>query len=222
MTGASQSASGSPLTVGLDIGTTSCKAVLVDDHGEVLGRCRMSSGLIAGEGTFRHDAAESWWELPRRALAQVAAGFGERIAGVAVCAPVPSLAPVGPEGRPLGPGLLYGDEHSRPPVGDRVSRGAKRPPSDDPTASAEMLHMATWASRAFPHAEGFWPAQAVANASLSGEGVLDLASAFGTGSLYNGAGWDEPTCAAAGIVPSKLPRVAVFGEPVGRVRSALV
>ena len=68
-----------------------------------------------------------------------------------------------------------------------------------------------------PGAAGSWPAQAVANAALGGEGVLDLASAFATGGLFGVAGWSPEACAAAGVAPGQLPRVAVFGEAVGKV-----
>lgn len=218
--GASQSGPSGPLTVGLDIGTTACKALLVDDRGVVVARARFASGLRTGGGVFEHDALSTWRELPRQALSQVTAGYAGQVAGVAICAPVPSLAPVGAGGVPIGPGLLYGDDRGQGDDGRNVPGAKDRAPGgDDPTASEEMLHMAAWAARLYPQAEGYWPAQAVANASLCGEGVLDLASAFGAGPLYNGSGWDDEACAAAGIPPSKLPRVAVFGEAVGFVAS---
>lgn len=84
-----------------------------------------------------------------------------------------------------------------------------------------MLQMASWASGAYPGARGYWPAQAVANASIGGEGVLDLASAFATGALYDGTGWDSAACRSVGISLPELPRVAVFGELVGEVRPEL-
>jgi xylulokinase len=213
MPGASQSSNKGlfPLTVGVDIGTTALKAVAADEDGRVVERLRLPCELVVGpDGQFEHDAAASWWEAPRRAWAQLLASLAPRaVAGVAVSAFMPSVAAVGPEGRPLGPGLLYGD--SRGGDGSAQERGA------DPTASGEMARLARWAASETPEAAGYWPAQAVANAALGGEGVLDLASAFATGGLFGGQGWGPEACAAAGLVPEQLPRVAVFGEAVGKV-----
>ena len=67
-------------------------------------------------------------------------------------------------------------------------------------------------------AAGYWPAQAVANASLGGDGVIDLATAFACGPLLGSSGWDEEACRAAGLAPAQLPRVAFFGEAVGELK----
>jgi xylulokinase len=134
-----------------------------------------------------------------------AGGATAAFEAVAVSAMMPSVAAVDGTGRPVGPGLLYGDTRGR-------QQG-----SADPTASEEMAHLSGWAARHAPEAAGCWPAQAVANASLGGEGVADLASAFAAGPLFNGSGWDPAVCAAAGLAPGQLPRVAVFGEAVGLV-----
>jgi xylulokinase len=204
MSGASQSSGLLELTAGVDIGTTSVKAVAADEDGNVVGRTRLPSHLVIGpNGRFEHDAAATWWEAPRVALQQVLANSA--VQAVSVSAMMPSVAAVDATGRPLGEGLLYGD-------GRGLQKG-----SADPTASDEMAQLSGWAARHAPGAAGYWPAQAVANASLGGEGVADLASAFAAGPLFNGSGWDLAACEAAGLLPSQLPRVAVFGEAVGRV-----
>ncbi len=192
---------------GVDIGTTAVKAVTVDDNGKIFGRARVASRLAIGRGgTFEHEAAASWWEAPRSALRQVL-GAG-RPRAVAVSAMMPSVTAVDGTGRPLGPGLLYGDGRiEASPAGV----------SGDPTASDEMTRLCRWVAARHPAAAGYWPAQAVANASLGGEGVTDLASAFAAGPLFGGSGWDDANCEAAGFPASRLPRVAVFGEAIGRL-----
>jgi xylulokinase len=80
-----------------------------------------------------------------------------------------------------------------------------------------MARLCGWVAARHPSAAGYWPSQAVANASLGGEGVTDLASAFAAGPLFGGSGWDDAACLAAGFAAARLPRVAVFGEAVGRL-----
>jgi xylulokinase len=203
------------LTAGIDVGTSSVKAVVVDEDGNVVERCRLPSRFVAGPGgRFEHDAVATWWEGPRLALRRVLGpgGAGSPVRAVAVSAMMPSVSAVDSTGRPVGPGLLYGDGRGpAQPVGPVPGAG------NDPTASDEMARLAGWAVADAPGAAGCWPAQAVANASLGGEGVIDLASAFATGPLFNGSGWEAPACRAAGLLPTQMPRVAVFGERVGEV-----
>jgi xylulokinase len=204
MSGASQSNSSRGLTAGVDIGTTSVKAVVADEDGHIVERSRLESKLVIGPaGRFEHDAITTWWDTPRAALRGVLAH--RSVQAVSVAAMMPSVAAVDAGGRPLGAGLLYGDGRGR-------QRG-----SADPTASDEMAELSGWAARHAPDATGYWPAQAVANASFGGEGVTDLASAFATGPLFDGSGWNAAACAVAGFLPAQLPRVAVFGEAIGRV-----
>ncbi len=204
MPGASQSSRLSELTAGLDIGTTTVKAVVADEDGNIVQSCRFASELLVEPaGRFEHNATTTWWQGPRDALLQVLSSSSPQ--AVAVSAMMPSVAAVDGAGTPIGPGLLYGD-----------SRGGRRQVAD-PTTSDEMASLCRWAAQDTPGAAGYWPAQAVANASLSGEGVTDLASAFAAGPLFNGSGWDAPACAEAGLSPEQLPRVAVFGEPVGKI-----
>ncbi len=202
------------LTAGIDIGTTTVKAVVVDDEGHIVERRAVPSRLGLGPGgQLEHDARLTWWEAPRQVLADLLAVLGpEVLSAVAVAAFMPSVTAVDAQGCPLGPGLLYGDSRGQGAWG-QGGPGA----TGDPTATDEMARLARWAAGEVPGAAGYWPAQAVANASLGGEGVVDLASAFAAGSLFGGSGWDEAACRSAGLAPGHLPRVAMFGEAVGRV-----
>ncbi len=229
MTEASQSAQTSGLAVGLDIGTTSVKAVAADEAGNIVGRLRLPSKLTVGPtGRFEHDAVATWWECPRELLRETldqlgASGHGEPQA-VAVSAMMPSVAAVDASGRPIGPGLLYGDSRGgssgQGPDAEAAGTGAQR--GADPTTSDEMACLTDWAAADAPGAAGYWPAQAVANAALGGVGVTDLASAFATGTLFGEGGWDASVCEAGGFSPAQLPKVAVFGERIGELDHAAI
>jgi len=98
----------SELTVGIDIGTSSVKAVAADVDGNIVARSRVPQEFfVPSPLRFEHDAAVAWHEGPRRALE----ALGEvRPRAVSVAAMVPSLTAVDIEGVPCAPGLLYGDE----------------------------------------------------------------------------------------------------------------
>ena len=147
------------VTVGLDIGTTSVKAVAADGNGDVVARARIPHRLrIPAPGRMEHDATQAWRRGPRRALAAL---DQPRALGVCVAAMVPSMTAVDRRGIPRTPGLLYGDERGRTES------------SANPAASGEALAFLKWLAAEVPDARGFWPAQAAANFALSGEAALD-------------------------------------------------
>jgi xylulokinase len=117
---------------------------------------------------------------------------------VCVAAMVPSRTAVTARGRPVAPGLLYGDARGG---GDGV----------------EMLGFLRWLAAAAPDASGYWPAQAAANHALCGRGALDSTSAFTAFPLFDGMGWDADLVASAGASVTQLPDVVSGFDAVGRV-----
>src|SRR5437868_12633902 len=81
------------VTVGLDIGTTSVKAVAVDGEGTVLARARVPHGVLTpAAGLFEHDINQAWRDNVVEALALVTRDHAA--AAVNVAAMVPSLGAV--------------------------------------------------------------------------------------------------------------------------------
>jgi xylulokinase len=96
------------VTVGIDIGTSSVKALAVDGDGTVVASARVPHEYrVPAPGRLEHDAAVAWRDGP---LAARAALRVDDVRGVSVSAMVPSLTAVDAAGMPLLPGLLYGDE----------------------------------------------------------------------------------------------------------------
>src|SRR5271170_7125420 len=98
------SPSGRAVTVGVDVGTTSVKALAVDAEGRVVARSRVPHSVVAPEpDVLRHDAKRAWRSGPRKAFEQVTAQLhadGSTLAGVAVAAMVPSMTAVSRRGVP--------------------------------------------------------------------------------------------------------------------------
>ena len=202
--------SGTPATVGVDIGTTSVKAVAADEHGNVLARARVPHVVKEQPaGTFEHDVDQAWRANAVEALAQVAGDVD--VAAVVVSAMVPSLGAVGPDGRSTGPGLIYGDRRGERETSD----------PDAPGDSGELLAFLAWHVAASPDASGYWPAQAVANHALCGRGVIDSTTASTAHPLFDYRSWDEDLAAAAGTTTATLPEVVSGTEPAGKVLDGL-
>jgi len=191
------------ITVGIDIGTTSVKAVAADPDGKVVASARVPHEVrVPRPGRLEHDAAEAWSAGPIRALAEVGA---DGVAAVSVAAMVPSLAPVDATGMPCGPGLLYGDERGH--TGSAAS----------PAESGELVAFLRWLAEATPDAAGYWPAQAVANHALGGGAVLDTSTAATAFPLFDWTAWDETVAAKAGARVDQLPEIVPTAQRAGRV-----
>lgn len=196
------------VTIGIDIGTTAVKAVAADADGRVTARARIPHQVrVPTPDRLEHDAEEAWRRGPLAALDRVRRLLpGPQVRAVAVSAMVPSLTAVDPAGRPLAPGLLYGDERGRV-AGDQPV-----------PALGEAAEFLRWMAAEVPGAAGYWPAPAVANHALTGDAVLDFATAATSFPLFDGTGWDPAACAERGAAVTQMPQVQTIGAAAGQVR----
>lgn len=195
------------VTIGVDIGTTAVKAVAADEDGHVMARTRIPHQLrVPAPDRLEHVADEAWRRGPLAAIAELAKPGA---AAVAVTAMVPSLTAVDEVGKPLTPGLLYGDSRGRGPAG-----------TDSTFLTGEAVEFLRWTAREAPDAKGYWPAAAVANHALAGEAALDQASAATSYPLFDGTGWSEQHCAECGVTADRMPRVEPTGAAIGELRGS--
>ncbi len=196
------------VTIGIDIGTTAVKAVAADENGQVTARVRIPHQLrVPAPDLLEHDADEAWRRGPLTALDRL--GVADARA-VAVAAMVPSLTAVDTAGRPVTPGLLYGDDRGRAPGADNQLL----------PALGEAAEFLRWTAAEAPGAAGYWPAPAVANHALAGEAVIDVATAATAFPLFDGTGWNPAACVERGATADQMPRVETIGTAVGRVRGS--
>ncbi len=194
--------------MGIDIGTTSVKAVAADGDGNVVRRARVPHDLVVvAPDQLEHRPDQAWHDGVRAALGAVADGLD--VVAVDVAAMVPSMCAVDASGRALTPGLLYGD-----------ARGGADA-SADPSQSGEAVGFLRWCAAHAPEAAGFWPAQAMANFALGGESVLDTTTAMTTVPLFDYVGWDEAIAQRAGVRTDQLPRIVPGDQAAGQVSDHL-
>jgi xylulokinase len=196
------------VTIGIDIGTTAVKAVAADADGRVVARARVPHELrVPTPDRLEHNADEAWRQGPLTALDKLARPDA---LAVAVSAMVPSLTAVDSSGRPITPGLLYGDSRGRAPDADTGAQAGPFPVGE----AAEFLR---WTAAQAPDAAGYWPAPAVANYALAGEAVVDFPTAYTALPLFDG-GWNVEACADRGVTVDRMPRVEAPGVAAGQLR----
>jgi len=193
------------VTVGIDIGTSSVKAIAADDDGNVVARARIPHDFhVPSPQRFEHDARIAWHDGPKRALEALGA-IDPR--GVSVAAMVPSLTAVDDAGVPVTPGLLYGDE-----------RGHQAEKSNQPERG-ELTEFLRWQAKERPDARGYWMAQAVANNALSGDPKVSLIVGATAGALFDfkSFGWNADLLAECGARVDQMPTIGAPGEALGEV-----
>ncbi|HMK62153.1 MAG TPA: FGGY-family carbohydrate kinase [Acidimicrobiales bacterium] len=202
------------VTVGIDIGTTATKAVAADAQGNVIARSRVAHRLLTPEPDhIEHEARRAWLQGPLKALAQLSAVAPE-LSGVCVCSMVPSLTGVDRRGRPIGPGLLYGDARGR----GTQPLGRDRGRAEVSEVMPDAVGFLRWAVKEMPAAAGYWPAQAVANYALAGVPAIDTAMTMSLGDLRVGTEWNSEMLDEIGVRRSQLPEVVPMAERAGEVR----
>jgi xylulokinase len=215
---------GARLVLGVDLGSSSAKAVLADASGRIVARASVPQTVSRPTPDAAEQHAESWWAALR---ALVAATLGTlpaadqaRLAGIAVSGHFPTLLLADEDGSPLAPAMLYGDRRADAFVDAAAALGGEALVGD------EWLPKLLWLRAEQPALLArtrrvFNPHDHVAF-RLTGERGLDHRSARRSGGLFDPAGlaWRAEVAAAAGLEPAALPPVRRAGDVLGRVTSA--
>ena len=104
-----------PTVIGIDIGTSGTKTVVVDTSGYIVARGAASLPSPTVDGPKREQDANLWWEAAADALMAAMAdlrrngGSGTDVAAIAVDGTSGTVVPVDGGLRPLAPGMMYND-----------------------------------------------------------------------------------------------------------------
>ena len=102
--------------IGMDLGTTNVKAILMDERGEIVASASRENHLIfPGFNMVEQDAGE-WWDNAAAILRDLSAAAGPeviaRVRGISISSQTVTLLPIDADGRPLRNGLIWMDKRS--------------------------------------------------------------------------------------------------------------
>lgn len=215
------------LLLGLDVGTSSSKAVLARPDGAVVATAqREHATSFPHPGWVEHDAETVWWTDVLALLAELGPERLRQVAGVCVSGIGPCVLPLDGRGEPLRPAILYGIDTR---AGAEIEELTERYGADEilelggsPLTSQAIGPKLLWLRRHEPEVwertRRFAMASSFAVLRLTGEYVLDHHSASQCNPLYDLAGgrWHEGW--AEEIAPGlELPRLLWPGEAAGAV-----
>ncbi len=209
------------LLLGIDVGTSATKAVLVDPAGEVVAAAERPVELRSPRPGWAEEDPEQWWANVRALCRELPV---EEAAAVGVSGMVPAVVLLDGAGRPLRPSIQQNDARAEAEVAElraRLGPGVLAR-TGSPVSQQSVGPTALWLARNEPEA---WAATRTILGSydfvafrLTGVPALERNWALESGLLELSTGaWAADLCDAAGIELDRLPAPRRADEIVGEV-----
>src|SRR5512135_376508 len=113
------------MLIGIDIGTSGCKALAIDDRGRVLASATEEYPLYTPRPQWSEQNPEDWWQGTVRALRRVLAAPGidaNAVAGVGLTGQMHGLVLMDGAGQVLRPAILWNDQRTGPQCAEITQR----------------------------------------------------------------------------------------------------
>jgi xylulokinase len=221
--------------LGLDIGTSSTKAMLVDDAGRVLGRGHATYDTSFAPNGCAEQRPYDYLDAVRRAIEQCGAG-GSPLAGIGLVGQTPTLVLVAEDGAPVRPAMTWQDtrasEQARE-LGDELGSSERLFGTELPWAPtyppAKLLWLARYEPAVLDATRWALQPKDFVGLHLTGSPLSDPWSSKGVCNVLDGlpatealarVGWPAriaPPCAPAWTARGEVTARAAqaFGVPAG-------
>jgi xylulokinase len=214
--------------IGLDIGTTGCKAALFDDQGALCASASREYGVDIPHPGWAEQDGEQVWSLARESLVDCYRKLGQRppVAALGLSVQGEAVAPVDRSGRPLRPFILGMDTRTEAQnqwLRQRFGAQALFQRTGMPVHTINTLPKLVWLKQNQPE---IWSAAArfllyedFIIARLCGAPAISRCLASRT-QLYDlrQDGWSAEILAALELDPDRLAPVVPSGTVVGELR----
>ncbi len=211
------------LLLGLDIGTTATKGVVIAPDGRVVARASRPSDLSSRRPGWAEEDPEQWWVNVVELCRQL--GSTRDIAAVGVSGMVPCVIALDARGEPLRPSIQQNDARAAAEIDElrgRLDEERVLARTGSGITQQSVGPTLLWLQR---HEPEVWAATATIQGSydhvvlrLTGEAGVELNWALESGlyDLHRGT-WAEDVLQACGCDPALLPPVRRPEDVVGKV-----
>jgi xylulokinase len=216
--------------LGIDVGTTGCKAAAVRDDGTFIASAYAEYPIQGRQPGWAELDAESVWQTVQETIARVAGECGaDRIQALSVSSLGEAVVPVSADRRILAPSILNFDvrgEEYLPRLSVALGPEQLYRISGHALANTLGLPKLLWLQEHEPQLWGqayrFLPWSSFVSFMLGAEPVVDYSLAGRLLCLdVDGQRWSAEILDRAGLDASKLPTTAPAGTPVGTVSDEL-
>lgn len=216
--------------LGLDIGTSGVKAILVDDQDRALAEAAAPLVVDRPRPLWSEQEPESWWRATEQVLDRLAADEPRAMAAVraiGLSGQMLGVAPLDAADRPLRPALLWNDGRAAAEcrvIEERIAGfaeivGCRAMPG---FSAPKILWLARHEPGIVAQARRMLLPKDYVRLRLTGEAVSDRADSSATLLMDTRAGtWHAAIVSACGISVDMLPRLVGSNEISGGIRGAL-
>jgi xylulokinase len=209
--------------LGIDIGTSSVKALIVDQRGAMVAQASEALDVSRPEPGFSEQDPQAWWQATVDAVRSLPGAARAALRAVGLSGQMHGATLLDAKDRVLRPAILWNDGRSaneclelerRVPAARAITGNIMMPGFTAP----KLL----WVSRHEPEIFGrtacvLLPKDYV-RLKMTGEKVSDMSDAAGTGWLDVGKrDWSDAMLAATGLTRANMPRLVEGSQPSGTV-----
>ncbi len=211
--------------LGIDIGTSGVKAVLLDDRGQLYQQAQAPLAVDRPNPLWSEQDPDAWWAATDAAVCRLDAGLRARIAGVGLAGQMHGATVLGDDDRPLRPAILWNDGRS---FAECAELEAAVPASRDITGNLAMPGFTApklaWLRKhepaLFAHIRTVLLPKDYVRLCMTGEKASDMSDSAGTLWLDVAArGWSAAMLTATGLGVGHMPRLYEGTAVTGTLRA---
>ena len=216
--------------LGIDLGTSGIKAVLVDDAETVCASHTEPLDIARPQPGWSEQMPEDWWQATLRALDAIAASQPAEMAqvrGIGLSGQMHGAVLLDTAGEPLRPAILWNDTRSERECRElEEALPSLRQITGNPAMPGFTAPKLLWVRKHEPEVFGrtrtILLPKAYLRYRLTGDLIDEMSDASGTLWLDVGArAWSEEALAATGLSLRHMPRLVEGSQPAGQLTEAL-
>ena len=209
--------------LGIDVGTSSVKAVLVDEQGAIVAQASDSLAVSRPAPRFSEQDPEAWWKATVTAVRRLPAAPLAAVQAVGLSGQMHGATLLDANDRPLRPAILWNDGRSaqqcleleeREPDARAITGNIMMPGFTAP----KLLWVSRHEPDIFRQTTCVLLPKDYVRLKLTGEKVSDMSDASGTGWLDVGKrDWSDAMLAATGLTRAHMPHLVEGTAASGRI-----
>ncbi|MGK6319313.1 xylulokinase [Sphingomonas sp. DT-204] len=210
--------------LGIDIGTSGVKAVVLDERGAIAGQGTAALTVQRPHPLWSEQDPEAWWAATTAAVQAIDPAVRRAVRGVGLAGQMHGATLLGADDRPLRPAILWNDGRSfaecvaieaRMPELRRIAGNMAMPGFTAP----KLLWIAGHEPDVFARVRSVLLPKDYVRLRMTGDKASDLSDSAGTLWLDVGARrWSEALLAACGLSEAQMPVLHEGSEITGRLR----
>ena len=210
--------------LGIDIGTSGVKAIVLDEHGVLAGQGSAPLTVTRPQALWSEQAPEDWWTATTAAVLAIEPGLRAGVKAVGLAGQMHGATLLGADDKPLRPGILWNDGRS---FAECAALEASVPQLRDITGNLAMpgftapklLWVRQQEPAVFRQVKRVLLPKDYVRLRMTGDAASDMSDSAGT--LWLDVAkrrWSDEILAACGLGIDSMPALYEGSEITGRLR----